>query len=50
MRYRLRTLLILMTLGPPIIGFYVWPKIEARYRAWQYPKQRDFPLRPGGGL
>jgi hypothetical protein len=26
MRYRLRTLLILMTLAPPIIGF--WPQIK----------------------
>jgi hypothetical protein len=28
MRYRLRTLLILLTVGPPIIGF--WPAIQKR--------------------
>ena len=31
MRYRLRTLLIVLTLGPPIIGWYLSPKASTPY-------------------
>jgi hypothetical protein len=37
MRYRLRTLLILMALLPPILAWLAWPAI----RAMLGPKQRD---------
>jgi len=41
MRYRLRTLLVVLAFLPPAIGLIVWPEIEARYRAWLAQKQRD---------
>lgn len=35
MRYRLRTLLILLAVAPPIIGWYVWPSVRDAYVAWR---------------
>jgi hypothetical protein len=37
MRYRLRTLLILMALLPPILAWLAWPAI----RGMLWPKERD---------
>ena len=28
MRFRLRTLLIILALGPPILAYWVWPTVE----------------------
>jgi hypothetical protein len=50
LRYRLRTLLILLAVGPPMLGRLVWPEVEARYRAWQIQRQRDSIEPAGGGL
>ena len=27
-RYKLRTLLILLTVGPPVLGWWAWPAME----------------------
>ena len=35
MRYRLRTLLILLAVGPPMLGLIGWPEVKRRYEAWQ---------------
>lgn len=42
MRYRLRTLLIVLTLGPPFLagGWFAWGAIAARYKA-QLPEEPD---------
>ena len=34
MRFRLRTLMILMAVGPPMLAglWYVWPRVEAKRR------------------
>ena len=39
MRYRLRTLMCLMAVGPPALAA-AWPVVESRYRAWQAVEQR----------
>jgi hypothetical protein len=38
MRYRLRTLLILLALGPPLLagGWWRWQIALERYDAWQW--------------
>jgi uncharacterized small protein (DUF1192 family) len=36
MRYRLRTLLIVLAIGPPIVAWYVWPRVHEAYVAWQF--------------
>jgi hypothetical protein len=36
MRYRLRTLLIVLALGPPVLAWFVWPAVRAQYVAWQW--------------
>lgn len=57
MRYRLRTLLVLLAIGPPILGWLVWPRVREAYVAWQSrdriviikPIQRPLLVqRPGG--
>ena len=50
MRFRLRTPMIVLALGPPAIGLIVWPETEARYRACLAQKQRDDIGVPVGGL
>jgi len=37
MRYRLRTLLIVLALGPPVLAgaWLAYPKAVERYRQWQ---------------
>jgi hypothetical protein len=39
MRYRLRTLLILLAILPPIAGLWLWPHIKVRYEAWKLKQQ-----------
>jgi len=34
MRYRLRTLMIVLALGP-IVAWQVWPSVEHRYKIWR---------------
>ena len=34
MHYRLRTLLILLAVGPPVLAG-VWPAIQTEYKAWR---------------
>ena len=41
MRYRLRTLLIVLAVGPPLLGLYLWPEVEFRYTAWLRHRQLD---------
>jgi hypothetical protein len=36
MRFHLRTLLIVLALGPPALAWYVWPAVRAQYVAWQW--------------
>jgi hypothetical protein len=36
MRYRLRTLLILLAIGPPMLAWWGWPAIKQQYEAWQW--------------
>lgn len=38
MRYRLRTMLILLAIGPPIVAWYVWPRVREAYVSWQKSK------------
>ena len=51
MRYRLRTLLILLAIGPPILGWFVWPRVRETYIAWQSREAIDGPMqiRPDSG-
>lgn len=37
MRFRLRSLLILLAVAPPLIGWWIWPTIQDQYgaRKWQ---------------
>ena len=45
MRYRLRTLLILLALGPPLLAWLVWPSLERMI----YPASKlEFTLGPVG--
>jgi predicted metal-dependent hydrolase len=37
MRYRLRTLLILLAVLPPMLAWYVWPRAREAYIAWRSP-------------
>src|SRR5262245_60940162 len=43
MRYRLRTLLIVLALGPPMLAGWVWPAIKERYDVWQWQRTAQFP-------
>ncbi|HEY2414773.1 MAG TPA: hypothetical protein VGI40_21185 [Pirellulaceae bacterium] len=54
MRYRLRTLLIVLALGPPVLaGAWIAPqKVVERYRQWQFDQLVDLITRsiaPGTG-
>jgi hypothetical protein len=35
MRFRLRTLLILLAVMPPIMGWWAWPVFRTHYNAWR---------------
>jgi hypothetical protein len=35
MRYRLRTLLILLAVGPPALA-WLWPTVESAYYRWKH--------------
>jgi len=35
MRYQLRTLLILMAIGPPMLAWWLWPLGKAQYDGWR---------------
>jgi hypothetical protein len=52
MRYRLRTLLIFLAIGPPIIAWCVWPRMREVYIAWQsrdaVPKAKPVIVPTGG--
>jgi hypothetical protein len=43
MRYRLRTLLILLAIGPPIVAWYIWPRVQEAYFAWQERQREPIP-------
>jgi hypothetical protein len=53
MRYRLRTLLIVLALGPPVLAgvWFAWPALRAQYVAWQWREvvERAKLVRTGGG-
>jgi hypothetical protein len=42
-RYKLRTLLILLAIGPPVLAgaWLAWPKTIERYRQWQFDRLVD---------
>jgi hypothetical protein len=52
MRYRLRTLLILLAVGPPVLAWWAWPAAQARYDAWRWKEavERAKIVRTRGGL
>ncbi len=53
MRYRLRTLLILLAVGPPMLAWWGWPMAKSQYDAWRWRKAVELAkhIRPtGGGL
>jgi hypothetical protein len=35
MRYRLRTLLIVLAIGPMVLAWWVWPAIKSRYEEYR---------------
>lgn len=53
MRYRLRSLLILLAITPPVLAGFVLPAMQIQYRAWQWrevvERAKLVPPR-GGGL
>ena len=53
MRFRLRTLLIVLALGPPALAWFVWPAARAQYVAWQWREavqKAKLVMSHGGGL
>ena len=36
MRFCLRTLLIVLALGPPMVAWWAWPVAVSQYQAWQW--------------
>jgi hypothetical protein len=36
MRFRLRTLLMMLAIGPPVLGLLAWPEARRQYDAWQW--------------
>lgn len=48
MRFRLRTLLIILAVAPPLIGWWAWPAIKERYEMWQWQRTAKIPGLPTG--
>jgi hypothetical protein len=50
MRYRLRTLLILLAIGPPMVGWVIWPRVREAYVAWRAEQMKSAEgIKPAGG-
>ena len=52
-RYKLRTLLIALAIVPPLLAWFVWPTVRAKYVAWQWREavqKAKLVTSHGGGL
>lgn len=43
MRFRLRTLLLILLVSPPLLGWWIWPAVKERYEAWQWKRTAKIP-------
>ena len=53
LRYKLRSLLIALAIGPPVLAWCVWPAVRAKYVAWQWRaavEKAKLVTTHGGGL